>query len=241
MELGILIAGLVGALIGGAIGIRGARRVRAAVETVKEMRRTFPGLDAMYVLPGERDATAVAKLDASPLSLALAASWRVVGDRVCYRDGLSTGMAVRIFLDGTGTIVAALIHATNLPFVRCYMYSFSPDTEYWTLPHQYRGLALGPQSRMAAANEAAGFDALVRRHRELVGEADDLLTMASADEVVAQWKGFFQRSVQWRDSQEDSALFETDALSLAGGNQRIAKRIARRIKQELPSARARPS
>ena len=240
MEFAILVGAIVGGVVGGVVGVRRSRRVRAAVERVKEMRRAFHKLDVSYLSPGEPDASMIAKIDASPLAPTFKAAWRHVGDRVYYCDGVPIGAACRIFLDETGKIVAALVHAPGPDPAACHMYSFAPNTEYWTLPRQYRGLAMGPRSRMATTDWTAGSDAMLKRHRELIQGADDVLTMSTADDVVAQWKRFFQLYVEWRGSQDAIALFEADALSLAGGSKRIAKRIAKRIKQALPSARVLP-
>ena len=210
------------------------------MKRVKELQAAFHKVDVSYRLPSERDVATIARLDASPLFPRLKASWRLVGDRVCYRDGIPIDMGFRIFLDDPGTIVAALVQAKHLPTVACHIYSFAPDAEYSTVPYEYRGLALGPHLRLAEAEWTPDFDSVLKLHHEAVRDAKDLLTLSSADDVVAQWRRFFQRSVEWRDSQETVALFEADALSLAGGNQRIAKRIAKRLKQELPSARMRP-
>jgi hypothetical protein len=240
MEVAVLVGAIVGSVVGGIVGVRRSRRIRAAVERVKELRSAFHQLEVSYVLAGERDALTIAKIEASPLLPTLKATFRHVGDRVYYSDGAPTGAACRIFLDATGKIVAALVQAPGLEPAACHMYSFAPNTEYWTLPYQYRGLAMGPSSRVAAADWTAGSDALLQRHREIIREVDDVLTMSSADDVVAQWKRFFRLCVEWRGSQEAVALFEADALSLAGGDKRIAKRIAKRLKQALPSARVLP-
>ena len=61
--------------------------------------------------------------------------------------------------------------------------------------------------------------------------------VTSADDVTAQWKRFFQLIATWRAALDEAALYDADALSLAGGNPRIARRIAKRMQAEVPAAR----
>jgi hypothetical protein len=55
--------------------------------------------------------------------------------------------------------------------------------------------------------------------------------------VIAQWKRQFRAAAAWRDSLDPARLFDADALSLAGGKPRIARRIAQRMQAEVPPAR----
>jgi hypothetical protein len=198
------------------------------------MRSSFDELDVTYEVPQEVDAATIAKLDAAPHSQSLSDRWRHVGDRACYRDGKREG-ATRIFLDHSGKVVAALLERTNEIAVPCHMYSFTMDTEYWTLPFTYRGLALGPGVR--TANGSATLDVMHAKHRELIRDANDLLVMTSADDVTAQWNRSFRAVVAWRAALDETALYDADALSLAGGNSRVARRIAKRMQAEVPAAR----
>jgi hypothetical protein len=230
----VLVAALVGGIVGGTVGHRRTKRMRAALTTLKEMRAAFTELDVTYQVPGEADAAAIAKLDAAPHSQSLSDRWRHVGDRVHYHKGKRAG-ATRIFVDHAGKVVAVLMERTNEIAVPCHMYSFTRDTEYWTLPFTYRGLALGPAVR--TANGSVTLDVMHAKHRELIRDADDLLVLTSADDVTAQWKRSFQSVVTWRAALDEAALYDADALSLAGGNPRIARRIAKRMQAEVPAAR----
>jgi hypothetical protein len=161
----------------------------------------------------------------------------LLGDLVADTGEKPATTAYRLFVDKQGTTVLALIASDHLSAVDSSVYTFTPGGQYWTLRKEYRGLALGPSYHLAHVDWLASLDAQVKRHRELVGDTLNQIAISSSDDVVAQWTAAFRRCIDWRTGMDAVVLFEADAMSLAAGDKRAAKGIAKRMTQELPSAR----
>jgi hypothetical protein len=119
--------------------------------------------------------------------------------------------------------------------------SYRADERFasWRGPGDF---ALPPNVHVQQLGPDATTTEVVRRHRDFARTQQPehgLVHLASLDDVVAQFTAWDENLFAWRAAQPPDELLDADLRAVLGDRyERVGKRLARRLRDDLPQATA---
>jgi hypothetical protein len=150
---------------------------------------------------------------------------------------------VRVLVDRDGTTVAGFLTSTSAETrraVRLQLASHLGGEMWLTQRSMQLGLATPPFVHRHHVADGVAVADLVAAHRGFAGAAGPLERIAALEELAVTLTALRERTLRWRAEQPADELLDADLRAALGAQYaRLGSRIARRLRDELPTARLR--
>jgi len=171
-----------------------------------------------FHIRGEADRKFAVRLQAAePRFAELAALLRPLGDLVIVPEGRDPLGVMRLFVDESGTIMAAAFVAGGVPpELVITIESYRSDGENWTTTRSSRHVEDMPFEHKRHVAEAAAPAFMVEAHRaHVLGvPTKTLAIIRTREDAIAVLGQTNQRTKEWRSAQSPDALLERDLRQL---------------------------